>query len=486
MTAGVTSVNVVSVCPSASVGAESTAWQSSPSGESWTTILWDGLKLFLLIISAPCLIATFFAGIHLAPATRSFDSSQWPWVGFFAFLNTSWFVVLPCAISNLLIDKPGCHRHDITVMVLCGFLNLIIPLAIPYALNVYPVFFSGYISTTVLSLISRRLHFVAMGKSDERDRPCEELRLPPNKVLRLRSLTSASLTVYLLIVVLSLVCFVLVSSSAVLLQSIAGFATGSISLAGRLAIPYVLFDRMRLDQNRQLHLDPNIRAYYAFHLEVTSEVYFSLAFPMIENLGVFGVVVAVQMASMILSSMWLFPQLANWMSANPNPQSPWSQIGIVTKLGVRLLRPSQSTSVHSMEKWHDVARLVVFMRWLAKLTATISFTTLYSLAYFTYNGRYMAFQAKDDQQYWRVMAMSLISLVCENIALIGMSIFSTFAVDAWRDPNSTSFFARGFQLLKTDYKAPFFLFATMFTNMSIAIAMFIQQTNWLYELYSIH
>ncbi|XXQ35857.1 Uncharacterized protein PBTT_05790 [Plasmodiophora brassicae] len=460
---------------------------ADPIREDWRSVLRYSAKLCLAVIGAPCLIGAAFLSINLAPATTSFESSQWPWVCFFTFLNTSWFVVLPCALSNLFIDKPGCHRHDITVMVLCVFLNPVVFLAIPYALNVYPVFLFGYLTTTVLNVISRRLHFIDMGRADERDRPGEGVHLPASRILKLRSLASSALTLYLLVVVVCLICFNLVSSNAIVLQGIAGLVTGSVSVAARLAIPYVLFDRMKLVQIGDLHLDANIRAYYAFNLEVNSDVYFGLAFPNIENAAVFGFAMAVQMASIMLSTLWLFPRFADWMSANPNPQSPWSQVGILTKLGSRLLRPSKpSESEQSMYQWHRVARLIVFMRWLAKLAATLSFMTLYSLAFFSYNGKYLAFQPRNADQYWRVMTMSFISLICENIVLIGMSMASTFAFKTWDDPGNASFFVRGVQLLKSDSKAPFFVFATVFTNMAVSIGMFIQHTNWLYDLYTVH
>lgn len=37
-------------------------------------------------------------------------------------------------------------------------------LVIPYAFGVYPVFFLGYVSTTVLAAWCRRMSFIAMGK----------------------------------------------------------------------------------------------------------------------------------------------------------------------------------------------------------------------------------------------------------------------------------------------------------------------------------
>ncbi|XXQ35856.1 Uncharacterized protein PBTT_05789 [Plasmodiophora brassicae] len=453
----------------------------------WKSTLLAGLRLFVVAVSAPIAIAVAFAGVDLAPATNSFESSQWPWVIFFTFLNTSWFVALPCAILNLFVDQPGCRCHFDFVMILCVFLNTLIALGIPYVFGVYPILFFPYLSSTILIVISRRISFIRMASGDGElhDDPSEDLPLPAKKALKLRAMAATTFNIHLLVVVACLVCFNLVPYNDVVVQAAAGFVTGTITIASRFMIPYVLFDRLQLDQIRQLHLDPNIRAYWTFYLEVNSEVYFNLAFPNIHSPIIFGVVVTIQMTSVILSSLWLFPQFADWMSASPNAQSPWSQFGIITKLGVKVLRPSSPMSIPSMSRWHDVARLAVFMRWLAKLTATVSFMTLYSLAFFTYNGRYLAFQAKDGEQYWRVMKMTLISLVCENVVLIGMSIARAFAFKNWNDPNNTSFFVRGGRLLATDSKALLFLFASMFTIMSISIAMFIQQANWLYILYQV-
>ncbi|XXQ35855.1 Uncharacterized protein PBTT_05788 [Plasmodiophora brassicae] len=464
-----------------------------PAGASRVTLLVEALKLLLVTVSAPAAISIAFTSADFAPATKSFEASQWAWALFFTFLNTSWFVVFACGTLNLFVDKPGCHVRVDFVMVLCVFLNTIIVLGIPYAFGVYPILFFAYISSTILVVISRRVSFTAMGRDDVCAQPSDVLLLSAKKTLKLRAMVSTTFNIHLLVVVVSLVCFNLVSSNHVVIQAAIGFVTASITIASRLTIPFMLFDRMKLDENRQLRLDPNIRAYWTFYLEMNSEVYFNLAFPSIHSPIIFGVIVAVQMLSMIVSSLWLFPRFADWMSASPNAQSPWSQVGIVTKLGVKLFRPSSFTSVPSsftlvpsMDKWHDVARLVVFMRWLAKVTATMSFMTLYSLGFFSYNGRYMAFQANNADQYWRVINMTFVSFICENAVLVGMSIASSFAFKDWNDPNNVSFFARGFHLLRADSKAHLFIFASMFNIMSIAIGMFIQHTNWLYTLYSVH
>ena len=218
-----------------------------------------------------------------------------------------------------------------------------------------------------------------------------------------------------------------------------------------------------------------------------------MAFPVISDPFVFATVICVEVASIVLGSMWCIPAYRQWMTTGTIRGVPSSHsvlikklmgtIGYRAKLSPVSVTPAVNTGSDITREdvprdWARNAAIHLFMRYYAELCATIMFMSTLTVVTFTHNGKYFPLVIGYSSATWiRSMMLSLTTLIAQTLALVFITRLNP-------DHEAIHIFRTGYHFLHSGrYCVPYIIW-TCACAMFMTWTVFLQQAAAVYLFYS--
>ncbi|XXQ36987.1 Uncharacterized protein PBTT_06987 [Plasmodiophora brassicae] len=437
------------------------------------TLVW----LLLLLVTPPAIVFVpmWFIGLH--DPTPALESTQAPWIVVLALLALPPYVIRPISNVNLFHDEDAFLFTDVRrgIVVWVVYVATIIA---PYLLHVNPVLFLllavAMTLTSVVNALQSRAYAKAVNPYGD------DVVANARKFAKAASAANTAA----ILILAALVGFVQVPAHETFVQSIVGMALGTLALVLRLLVPWLVCDRLALRSGTR------IKPLIAYAIECSSECWVQLAFPHIASLSTFVLIIVVEVASTVASSLWMFQPFQVWvMSAlHParSPHSNWSALRRLQASMSGMVVPADVAESRLEEigiNWMDSARTQMFARVWAQLNGTLAFITIFTLATYSPNSRFFPFHASDQQHYLLLVGFSLLTVlaqVCTMLVMIRVSsvLHSDSAYDQLVDC-----FQHGTRWLLSSKRNILYTVTLPISICATCLPIFVQQANSLYPYF---
>ncbi|XXQ36986.1 Uncharacterized protein PBTT_06986 [Plasmodiophora brassicae] len=439
----------------------------------WKTVA--SLLVLLLIPSTVVFIPMWFIVLH--DPTPSLESTQAPWLVIVAILSVPPFLLRPISNMNLFHDEDTFLYTDVRAGIIVWVIYFITAM-VPYLLNANPVpFLLLAVAMTLVSIVNTvQSRAYAKAVNPYNDDPVANGR-------KFAQAASAPNTASILILI-ALVGFVQVPAHDTFVQSIVGMALGTLALILRLLVPWLVCDRMSVRNGTR------IKPLIAYAIECSSECWIQLAFPHIASPSTFVIIIVIEVATTVASSVWMFRPFQVWVMSAVNPAtSPHSNWGALRRLTASISGTIVPADVAESRledigiNWMDSARTQMFTRVWAQLNGTLAFITIFTLATYSPNSRFFPFHASDQKHYLLLVGFSLLTVlaqVCTLFVMIRMSsvLHSDSAYDQLVDC-----FRHGTRWLLSSKRNILYTVTFPISTCATCLPIFIQQANSLYPYF---